>query len=376
MYQLLVRRHLFSKVSKPAVQWMTRFAFAGFAVAMFSWVTVHSVMSGLQGERIDNLLYEQPHLLWESTPRVLDPEMKTQIEAIVNRGGAKQINYLLQTEGLLELVKPDERGRTQGAGVVMRADSSLKPGELVVGGELAMMTDLSRGAQLKVRSVWNLEGLPLSAQVKDFVYPKNFETAKQLVLLSPTDLESLIESKGASSRIEIQLNDPETAAALRVELEKVMPGDWNTWKDLNRSLLLSLALERNMMSLAMFFLVVLASLALYLALSVRVVERTRQSALLMALGARAKVVRNVFLAEGFVIGALGTLVGVLLSIAFCWYLKNHFELPEMYYSRNIPVSMSLGSIFLLGVFAMLLAALASYFPAKQVSRIEIAEALK
>ncbi len=376
MYRLLVRRHLFSQVSKPAVRWMTRFAFAGFAVAMFSWVTVHSVMSGLQGERIQNLLDEQPHLLWESTPRILEPAIKEQVEKIAKEFGATSVNYLLQTEGLLELVKPDERGRVQGAGVVMRADPKLQPGDLVVGGELAMMTDLSKGSALRVRSVWNLEGLPLNARVTDFVYPKNFEAAKQLVMISTHDLESLIEQKGASSRIEIQLNDPELAAGLMVALNRVLPSHWNTWKDLNRSLLLSLALERNMMALAMFFLVVLASLALYLSLSVRVVERTRQSALLLALGAKIKVVRNIFLIEGFVIGALGTLVGVGVSIAFCWYLKNHFQLPEMYYSRSIPVLMSWNSVGLLVSLAMLLAAIASYFPAKQVSKIEIAEALK
>ncbi|HVJ64839.1 MAG TPA: FtsX-like permease family protein [Bdellovibrionota bacterium] len=376
MYRLLVRRHLFSRVSKPAVRWMTRFAFAGFAVAMFSWVTVHSVMSGLQKDRIQVLLDEQPHVLWESTPRLFDDDLKSRIDAVAKRHGASEIHYVLQTEGLVELIRPDERGRAQGAGIVMRADPELAPGEVAIGGELAMMTDLTKGTELRLRSIWNLEGVPLVARVSDFHYPRNFQDAKQLVSVSPADLESLIEQRGASSRIEIRLPDPERAEALRADLNKLFPEHWHTWRDLNRSLLVSLALERNMMALAMFFLVVLASLALYLSLSVRVVERTRQSALLLALGARMKVVRNVFLFEGFVIGAIGTTLGVVLSLGFCWFLKNHFQLPEMYYSRSIPVDVSGGSVLGLTLLAMTLALVASYFPAQQVSKIEIAEALK
>jgi len=355
---------------------MTRFAFAGFAVAMFSWVTVHSVMSGLQKDRIQVLLDEQPHVLWESTPRLFDDDLKSRIDAVAKRHGASEIHYVLQTEGLVELIRPDERGRAQGAGIVMRADPELAPGEVAIGGELAMMTDLTKGTELRLRSIWNLEGVPLVARVSDFHYPRNFQDAKQLVSVSPADLESLIEQRGASSRIEIRLPDPERAEALRADLNKLFPEHWHTWRDLNRSLLVSLALERNMMALAMFFLVVLASLALYLSLSVRVVERTRQSALLLALGARMKVVRNVFLFEGFVIGAIGTTLGVVLSLGFCWFLKNHFQLPEMYYSRSIPVDVSGGSVLGLTLLAMTLALVASYFPAQQVSKIEIAEALK
>lgn len=355
---------------------MTRFAFIAFAVAMFSWITVHGVMSGLQGDRIKVLVDEQPHLLWESTPRSLSLETKTKLEALLKNHGLKSIKYVLQTEGLMELVRPDERGRTQGAGIVMRADDSLKPGSVLMGGELAQMTKVYLGDQLKLHSVWNLEGMPLTVEVAGLVHPRDFDAAKQLMWLATSDIESLIEHKDAISRIEISLQDPEKAAALLPEVQKVIPDHWQTWRDLNRSLLMSLALERNMMALTMFFLVILASLALYLSLSVRVVERTRQSALLLALGARLPKVRNVFLFEGLTIGAVGTLVGATAAMFFCWYLKNYFQLPALYYSRRVPVDLSVISIVVLIAVSMGLALVASFFPANQVSKIEIAEALK
>lgn len=376
MYRLLVSRHLSSRSSKPAVRWMTRFAFVAFAVAMFSWVTVHSVMRGLQGERVQILVDEQPHLLWESTPIRLDDVTREKLLGALKAIEVKSINFLLQTEGLMEVANSKESGRVQGAGVLMRADEALSPGEVLVGGELSRMTRVGLGSELKLRSVWNLEGFPIKVRVAGLVHPRDFDAAKEVLRISPQDLETLIEQKGAVSRIEVSLVNPEQADRARELVRAVMPDHWQTWRDLNRSLLVSLTLERNMMSLAMFFLVVLASLALYLSLSVRVVERTRQSALLLALGAKSRRVRNVFLLEGLSIGVVGTLLGVSLASLVCWYLKHYFLLPEVYYSRSVPVDLSWSSAIALSGFAMLLALVASYFPAAQVAKIEIAEALK
>lgn len=376
MYRLLVVRHLFSRTSKPAVRWMTRFAFIAFGVAMFAWISVHSIMTGLQGERIKILVEDHPHLLWESTPRSISSEQKESLLTALKSFSVTSIEYVLQTEGLMEVVKSEERGRVQGAGVVMRADSRLSSGDVLVGGELAQMTRLGLGTELRFRSVWNLEGSEIRGAVSGLLHPRDFDEAKAVVRLSVEDIESLIEQRNAISRIEIRLQNAEEAAMALDAVKDQWPGEWKTWRDLNKSLLVSLALEKNMMGLAMFFLVLLASLALYLSLSVRVVERTRQSALLLALGARARQVRNIFLIEGFCIGVVGVLFGVGLSLLFCWYIKHHFLLPEVYYSRRIPVDTNIVSVLSLCGLAMIMAFVASYFPAKQVSKIEIAQALK
>jgi len=266
----------------------------------------------------------------------------------------------------------------QGAGVLMRASEKIALGEVMLGGELAMTLGIAVGDNIKLRSVWNLEGIPYEATVTGIAYPESFDIAKQVVWLPKNSIESLVGFADAVTRIEVELVDPMTSEQIAdvFNASVVFAGEWKTWQQQNTALLTSLRLERNMMALAMFFLVLLAALALYLCLSVRVVERRRQSALLMSIGAKPWAVEKIFIIEGLYISVVGTSVGAILAYAFCTLISNSVLLPEIYYSRTIPVAWNWSSVLYMSLMSLAMAVLASWLPAAQVKKVEIAQALR
>jgi lipoprotein-releasing system permease protein len=151
------------------------------------------------------------------------------------------------------------------------------------------------------------------------------------------------------------------------------------WIEMNKNLFSALQLEKTAMGIILIMIVLVGSFSIVTTLIMMVMEKTRDIAVLMSLGATRKHIRNIFILQGTIIGFIGTVLGYLLGIGISLLLKKYqfIKLPaDVYYLDHIPIRLDWLDMTLIGVAAMLLCFLATIYPARQAARMEPAEALR
>lgn len=373
-FWILFYRHLRGFKARPAVRWMNIFAILSVLVAVFAWTAVVSIMTGLQDRIRDRVFAEQAHLLWEGKPRVVAEAERVKIKEALNSSEAT-VSYLLETEGLIEIPSKNS-GRIQGSGALLVGVRDLDKGARI-DYSFASFHNLIEDSTILVRSPWLLEGVPLEIKVSEVVEKRNSRQKGYVVELPLQILQNWLNVPGATSKIEIQVPDPMAADNYVASLNS-SGLEFQSWKTLNASLWYSLKLEKVVMVLSMFFVVLLAAFAVYMALSVRVAEKNREIGLLRALGARNAQLVRLYFYEGSVLAVLGAVLGLLLSWAFCEIVLSQglLQFSNEFVSTAIAVDWNWSLNVGLGVIVLGLAMIASWFPARSIVRAKIVEALR
>jgi len=151
-----------------------------------------------------------------------------------------------------------------------------------------------------------------------------------------------------------------------------------TWYQMNRNLFTALKMEK----IGMFILVVIVTLVsafgIISTLIMLVWEKIKEIAILKSMGATGDGVMKIFMIEGFSIGMLGTMMGLLLGWGVCLLLQNYgLQLdPEVYYIENLPVNMDGGEFMLIAGIALHISFIATIYPARRASRLRPAAGLR
>jgi lipoprotein-releasing system permease protein len=155
------------------------------------------------------------------------------------------------------------------------------------------------------------------------------------------------------------------------------------WQDVNQSLFKALKLERIAIGIFLAFIILVAALDIISTLTMVVMEKNRDIAILKAMGASRKSILNIFLTEGMIIGVVGTTIGTILGYLICYLLKTSdfikslipFD-PQVYYVSEFPVRIE--PIYFLGVAltSLIICLIATLYPSFQASRKDPVEALR
>ena len=151
------------------------------------------------------------------------------------------------------------------------------------------------------------------------------------------------------------------------------------WMSLNHSLFAALKLEKITMFVILILIVLVAAFGIVSSLVMLVMEKTRDIAILKAMGATAASVRRIFMLEGLIIGVCGTVAGVLGGLGLCALLERYqfIRLPaDVYALDTLPVEVEPLLVALVAVCAVVISLLATVYPAQAAARLEAAEALR
>jgi lipoprotein-releasing system permease protein len=186
---------------------------------------------------------------------------------------------------------------------------------------------------------------------------------------------------GAPNRVAVMRGDVDrldaVEAAARASVDRHGGGEVRTVAQANRSLFSALMVEKIAMFLVLGLVILVAAFNVFGSLVLITMEKARDVAVLRGLGATRGSVRDVFLALGSVIGAVGTGAGLVLGLATCAYIRfAGIRLPAEYYLRTLPVEVRAYEVALVAAAALGSALLATLYPATSVARPSPADGLR
>ena len=181
--------------------------------------------------------------------------------------------------------------------------------------------------------------------------------------------------------VEFKIDDIYKAPQVGQELEQAAgPGYMTTnWMEQNKPLFHALKLERLVTFITVGLIVFVAALNILISLTMMVMEKTRDIAVLMSMGTRKAQVRKVFIAQGLLIGVVGTAVGLAIGYVLSW-MGGHYHAfslaPEIYSIDYVPFAPRVMDGVLVACVAIATSLVSTIYPSWSAARILPAEALR
>jgi len=183
------------------------------------------------------------------------------------------------------------------------------------------------------------------------------------------------------SVIEFKVDDIYRAGRIAREIEDAAGKGFMTtnWMEQNQALFHALRLERLVTFITIGLIVFVAALNILISLIMMVMEKTRDIAVLISMGTRKSQVRNIFIAQGVLIGVIGTAIGLLLGYAIS-YAGGHYHIislsPEVYSIDYVPFAPRTTDGVLVAIVAIGVSFIATLYPSWSAARTLPAEALR
>jgi len=193
--------------------------------------------------------------------------------------------------------------------------------------------------------------------------------------------QSFFDLKHLVTALEIRVEDPEHIEEVRPLVEKTLSGtalQVRDWKELNRNLFSALKLEKIATFIILSLAILVASFCIICTLLLMVTEKSKEIAIMKALGASDKGILRIFVTEGIMIGGIGTVAGVANGLAVTLGLR-WFGLrldPDVYYVDRLPINIDAWDFTFVAVSAFLITALATLYPAFAASRLRPVEGIR
>ena len=393
-------RYLRSKGRRGFLSLLTLIAMAGMALGVMALIVVLAVMSGFEEELRGKILGTTAHIL------VMD---------VAGRGieDADRIVPLIRAHREVRTASPFVLQQVMLAhepaatGVVLRGidpetgraelERRVKQGSLdglagpepsiALGRELARSLGVFVGDTLTAISPQGtLTAVGTIPKMRQFRVVAIFEIGlyEYDSALAYTSLETarqFADLGGRVSGIEIRVKDVYEARRVAGDLAKTLGFPYWTrdWTDMNRNLFSAIRLEKLVMFVILTLIICVAAFAIISHLILMVAEKRREIGVLRALGASTRSIMLVFMAEGVLIGVVGTLVGVILGVAIGVIQETYHvvKIPgDVYQLSELPMRMHTSDLVAIALSALVLSFLATLYPSRQAARLDPVEVLR
>lgn len=401
----VARRYLFSKRKQAFIYVISLMSVLGVALGVAALVIVLGVYNGLTTDMRDKILGANAHGMVLSTlpdgfaqaPGVMDRILATKgvtgatpfiySEVMLSAGtGVKGLILRgidpVQAPKVLSMLQTIKRGS-----VADLAKADTPPG-IILGEELTKRLGLALGSRINLLSPSGQRSTTgFQPRIRPFVVVGIFKTGmfeydSSLAFLSLDASRDLLGMpKDYLSGIEITVADLFKANEVTEALNSTLGHRFyaRSWMDMNANLFAALKLEKIGMFILLAMVVLIGSFSIVATLVMLVMEKTRDIAVMMSMGATRGMIRRIFMYQGVIIGLVGTLLGYALGLGVGFLLKKYqfIKLPENVYTLDhLPIIITASDVLIIGAAAMILCFLSTLYPARQASRLKPAEALR
>ena len=207
-----------------------------------------------------------------------------------------------------------------------------------------------------------------------------YEYDNTLALLSLPDAARFLGlPAGSVSGLEIQVTHIMKASEIARSLsDRLGYPYWpRSWLQMNKNLFSALFLEKTVMFVILVLIVLVASFNIVSTLTMIVMDKGKEIAILKTMGATQRQIRRIFMIDGLLIGVVGTVLGLPIGYLICFMLEHFYRLPnDVYFVSHIPVIIRASDILAVSFSAIGISFLATLYPATQASSLDPIQALR
>ncbi len=317
--------------------------------------------------------------------RGIDPVREASVTQIGQNMVAGKLDYLTQPHlfdqeskhnSLLPAPKTPEGSASPGIiiGVELASRLGAFPGDMIhvispVGLSQGGMEDSVIGLTPKIRK-FRLVGIFNSGM---------YEYDSALAYVSIREAQKFFKMDNQVSGIEVRVTHIDAASDIAQEIESQLgiSYDARDWLQMNRNLFSALKLEKIVMFIILVLIILVASFNIVSTLTMTVLQKGREIAILKAMGATRKSIMRIFMLEGLLIGSAGVVLGLPLGLLICSLLVKFYVLPtDVYYINHLPVRVLPLDVILVSISAILIGFVATLYPSWQAAKLDPAEALR
>ena len=324
------------------------------------------------------------HAVSGSVIRGIDPNNSASVAAVAEAVGKGS----LAETGTNNDALFDEGSRIV-SGLLHKTASGHPP--IIIGRELSNLIGATMGDTVNLVSPYGKIGpFGPTAKIRKFGVIGVFdygmiEYDSSTAYVSLGDAMNFFETRSKITGIEVRVDDIYQARETGDKIAETLgyPFYTRNWEDSNRSLFRALRLERMAIGIFLGFIVLVAALNIVSTLTMLVMEKKRDIAVLISMGARKSGIRRIFVYDGMIIGTVGTLLGTLFGYLICRFLETSNFIKEaipfddnVYPISEFPVRIEPVYFLVVAASSLLICFLATLYPSYRASRENPVESLR
>lgn len=399
-------RYLVARRKQAFISLISVISTIGVAVGVTALIIAIALMTGLQGELRDRILGSAAHIYvtrltpggftdvkqdiaaLRAVPRVTGAAPVVLGKGLI-RASAEDATFI-SIKGIDPALEPTvtELGKSMRAGKLtdLAPSSPDRPDGIVIGQDLAKQLGATLGTTVTVLTpegtVTPMGVMPRTRRlVVTGIFQlglAEFDTSWGFVSIPVAERLAGVDHP---QYIELRVDDiykaPQVAADIHTRFGTTyFAQDWSV---MNQSLFTALGLEKLAISITIGLIIMVAALNIIASLVLLVMEKSRDIAIMKTMGASSTSIMIIFMLQGILIGAAGTLSGAVLGRGLAYILDRYklIHIPaDVYQVSYIPFRISDTDFFLVVISALIICFVATIYPSRQASRLDPAEALR
>jgi len=402
--RLISLRNLRPKKKEGFLKIISIFSFLGIMLGVAILIIVMSVMNGFKTDLTNKILGLNPHIVIQSNGFKIDDKF---IFNLKKRFKKINISKTYSGEGIVIsndsakgiIIKGVDQKNPEGLNFLKQNMSNgnlknFRKNTAFIGSELAFNLNLEVGDKINLTSsafvATPFGGLPKQETliVSGIFNTGFYEFDQNFVFLNLSDALSIFDKIKTDQNLDIFVENPMEADSYKKIIQELNQNYFvYSWSDVNKSFFSALKVERNVMFIILTLIVVVAAFNIISGLTILIKNKTKEIAILKTLGLSNSSIKKSFFLTGFTIGLFATVVGVLFGVIFSMNIEKiriflsdtlNFEIfpSDVYFLDQLPSEINTYSIFIIFIFSLTISALASYLPARTISKMKTFKALR
>lgn len=402
----IAARYLRARRKQAVISVITAISIVGVAAGVMALIVAMAVNNGFHNTLQRNLLGAMAHInVLEKEPgngienwRDLAARLRKLPHVVTVSPALYAPVFLsgpLQSKGAVlkgidlnaELAISDTLRHLKSGSLARLRDPSATPPGIILGSRIVEDTGMVLDSRINVVSPQGeLTPFGVRPNIRPFRVAGTFETGfydidDNWCFVSIEAAQKALSLQDVINQIELKVDDLNRAPEIARDVEKAAGPRYTTttWMERNRQLLNALRMERAVTIITIGLIELVAALNILIVLVMMVMEKYRDIAILMSMGARRPQIRRIFMLQGVLIGVVGSIIGLGVGYTLCYFADKYrwVRLDETVYSLSfVPFEPRWVDGVWVAAAAILVSFLATIYPARNATRIVPAEILR